>query len=106
MLVRGWALALSVWVSAGCRAPADSQVAAYPAGAGVGVPVAALVHRVASGETLYGIARAHGLSVATLRALNPDVEVRRLRAGQALRLPARDEEPRKKPLLRAIRGVD
>lgn len=48
---------------------------------------AAAVHRVAAGETLDGIARRYGVSVAALRRANPDVEPRRLQIGQRVRIP-------------------
>lgn len=69
-----------------------------PAGAGNGfaarfaaVPAADRVnfgeHRVASGETLYGIARKYRVSVAELGAANPHVEPRRMRPGALLVIP-------------------
>lgn len=45
-------------------------------------------HRVADGETLYGIARRYGVTTAQLRALNPDLVAGDLAAGTVLRLPA------------------
>ena len=45
------------------------------------------VHRVAGGETLDGIARRYGVSVAALRRANPEVEPRRLQIGQRVRIP-------------------
>lgn len=45
-------------------------------------------HRVTSGETMDGIARRYGLSVAELREANPAIEPRRLRIGQVLTIPA------------------
>ncbi len=44
-------------------------------------------HIVASGETLAGIARKQGISLASLQAANPGVNPRKLRAGQSLNLP-------------------
>lgn len=46
-------------------------------------------HRVKQGETLSHIARRHGVSVAALRSANGNVDPRRLRAGQTLRVPSR-----------------
>lgn len=45
-------------------------------------------HRVADGETLYGIARRYGVTTAQLRALNPDLVAGDLATGTVLRLPA------------------
>jgi membrane-bound lytic murein transglycosylase D len=44
-------------------------------------------HRVASGETLWGIARQYGLRVRELRDANPSVSPRRMRPGQTLLIP-------------------
>jgi peptidoglycan lytic transglycosylase D len=44
-------------------------------------------HRVRSGETLWSIARAHHTSVSALRAANPELEHRPLRAGDRLSIP-------------------
>jgi membrane-bound lytic murein transglycosylase D len=46
-------------------------------------------YRVRQGETLSHIARRHGVSVAALRSANGNVDPRRLRAGQTLRVPSR-----------------
>jgi membrane-bound lytic murein transglycosylase D len=63
-------------------------------------------HRVASGETLFGIARRYAVTTAQIRALNPDLG-ETLETGTVLRLPAgarapgqataptRDAEPRR-----------
>jgi LysM repeat protein len=48
----------------------------------------AATHRVRQGETLSHIARRHGVSVAALRSANGNVDPRRLRPGQTLRVPA------------------
>jgi LysM repeat protein len=44
-------------------------------------------HRVATGETFYGIALRYGLSFSQLQAANPGVEPNRIRIGQELRVP-------------------
>ena len=48
---------------------------------------AAQVHRIATGETLYGIARKYGLSVQLLQSANGITDPTRLRTGQALTIP-------------------
>jgi len=50
-------------------------------------------HRVASGETLFGIARKYGVTTAQLRALNPELVVGELATGTVLRLPAGARAP-------------
>ena len=45
-------------------------------------------HTVVSGETLAGIARKQGVSLAVLEAENPGVNPKKLKAGQVLNLPA------------------
>jgi membrane-bound lytic murein transglycosylase D len=45
-------------------------------------------HRVRSGETLSHIAQRYGVSVAALRSANGNVDPRRIRAGQTVRVPA------------------
>jgi membrane-bound lytic murein transglycosylase D len=44
-------------------------------------------HAVARGETLSGIARGYGVSVAVIHGANPELEPRRLRIGQQLVVP-------------------
>ncbi len=46
-------------------------------------------HVVRHGDTFYSIARAHGTTVAAIRAANPGVNPQRLRTGQVVKLPAR-----------------
>jgi LysM repeat protein len=50
-------------------------------------------HVVAQGDTLYGIARAAGVSVAQLTAANPGVAPTALQTGQKLRVPVAGAEP-------------
>ena len=45
---------------------------------------------VQSGDTLYGIARRQGCTVAEIEDLNPGVEARSLRVGMAIEVPARE----------------
>jgi D-alanyl-D-alanine carboxypeptidase/D-alanyl-D-alanine-endopeptidase (penicillin-binding protein 4) len=49
--------------------------------------VAARTHRVTTGDTLDGIARRYGTTVAELRELNPGLDPRRLSIGRAVNLP-------------------
>lgn len=54
-------------------------------------------HRVAAGETFFGIARRYGVTTAQLRALNPAVDWERLEVGTVLRLPAGARAPVQPP---------
>lgn len=49
----------------------------------------ARIHYVRRGETLARISREYGISLASLQTANPGIEPRRLRAGQALKVPGR-----------------
>lgn len=64
------------------EAATPTRTATRPAGAKGGV------HRVAAGETFFGIARRYGVSSDALAAANPAVEPGRLRTGHELRIPA------------------
>jgi LysM repeat protein len=50
------------------------------------------MHTVASGETLFGLARRYGVTTAQIRALNPDLG-ETLETGTVLRLPAGARTP-------------
>jgi membrane-bound lytic murein transglycosylase D len=72
------------------EAPRQSAVAATTAAAGgtaTAAGAAARTHRVRSGETLSHISTRYGVSVAALRSANGNIDPRRLRAGQSLRIP-------------------
>jgi membrane-bound lytic murein transglycosylase D len=58
-----------------------AQAAAAPA-------VTGRTHKVRRGETLGHLARRYGVSVAALRSANGDIDPRRVRAGQSLRIPS------------------
>lgn len=45
------------------------------------------LHLVQSGDTLYSIARRHGVSLNALRQANPGVDARKLKVGQRINLP-------------------
>jgi serine-type D-Ala-D-Ala carboxypeptidase/endopeptidase (penicillin-binding protein 4) len=64
--------------------PVESRVTPTPATAPT-----SRSHRVASGETLDGIARRYGTTVAELQRLNPGLQPRRLQIGQNVNLPPR-----------------
>jgi len=51
-------------------------------------PVPSEIHVMQQGETLYAIAKAHGITLASLVKANEDLDPRRLRPGQKIRLPA------------------
>jgi D-alanyl-D-alanine carboxypeptidase/D-alanyl-D-alanine-endopeptidase (penicillin-binding protein 4) len=66
----------------GAAPAAPAPAAPAPAG-----PVRPLWHTVARGETLGGIARQYGLTLAALQKANPGLSPRRIRPGLELRLP-------------------
>lgn len=92
---RGW----SVRIPAGRRVAFDSAFPALYRGARLAVsepasrPAAAAStaaagsHRVARGETLSHIAKRYGITVSTLRRANGNLDPRRLRVGQVVRVP-------------------
>jgi membrane-bound lytic murein transglycosylase D len=94
---RGW----SVRIPTGTRMAFDAsfpqlyraaRLEPAPALASVAGPTtrataAARTHRVRPGETLSHIARRYGVTVAALRSANGNVDPRRLRAGQTIRVP-------------------
>lgn len=59
----------------GYRQSLTAQTAPKPAAVGAAVPAASAgrYHTVAPGETLYGIARTYGLTLAGVMALNPQI---------------------------------
>jgi membrane-bound lytic murein transglycosylase D len=70
------------------RSDARGRAGATAAGSAAASTVAAGTHRVRSGETLGHIGRRYGVSVAALRSANGNIDPRRLRVGQTLRIPA------------------
>jgi murein DD-endopeptidase MepM/ murein hydrolase activator NlpD len=73
------------------RPPARAATAAAPSRR---VTAGAATHTVEAGDTLFGIARSYGTTVAALRELNPEVpESGNVRIGQRLRLPRAPEAP-------------
>jgi LysM repeat protein len=67
--------------TAGSTSAPGARTAAARASAG------SRTHRVRSGETLTHISRRYGVSVAAIRSANGNIDPRRLRAGQSLRIP-------------------
>lgn len=69
--------------------PAHASIAgpASAATASSSATSASRTHRVRSGETLSHIAQRYGVSVAALRSANGNVDPRRIRAGQNIRVP-------------------
>jgi membrane-bound lytic murein transglycosylase D len=53
------------------------------------VAAASATHKVKRGETLTHIAKRYGVSVATLRSANNNLDPRRLRVGQTVKVPGR-----------------
>lgn len=66
----------------GTRSPATARAPAT-----ANTPATARKHVVQSGETLTSIAQRYGVRLEALRAANPGVNERRIRAGQAINLP-------------------
>ncbi|MFP3089810.1 M23 family metallopeptidase [Treponema sp. TIM-1] len=58
-----------------------------PGGFQISAPTAFKEHRVARGETFYGIARTYGITLQTLRDANKITENYMLKAGDLLRIP-------------------
>jgi membrane-bound lytic murein transglycosylase D len=69
------------------RQPAAARSASAP-DARTAAAAGTRTHRVRAGETLTHISRRYGVSVAAIRGANGNIDPRRLRAGQALRIPA------------------
>lgn len=76
---------------AGARAPAFSSASPSPPAPVQPGPAPASpssrTHRVATGETFFGIARRYGATYSELLSANPGVDPQVIRAGQLLRLP-------------------
>jgi len=79
---------------------AATPTAAVPPSAAAAVPAAspppataAGTHTIRQGETFFGIARQHGVSMESLIAANPQVKPSALRPGQEIRLPNRPAAP-------------
>jgi membrane-bound lytic murein transglycosylase D len=68
--------------------PRQAGVAAVSAATASGGSAAVRSHRVRRGETLTHIGRQYGVTVAALRSANGNIDPRRVRAGQSLRIPA------------------
>jgi membrane-bound lytic murein transglycosylase D len=101
---RGWAVRIpegsriafdaefpALYRTARLSAPeAPRQAAVAPVASATRAPASttARTHRVRSGETMDQIARRYGVSVAAVRGANSSVDPRRMRVGQALRIPA------------------
>jgi LysM repeat protein len=69
---------LTIPAGTGTSAPSETSSTARPA---------TRTHRVASGETLDGIARRYGVTVSALQSVNGNVQPRRLQIGQTLVIP-------------------
>ncbi|MEM7166794.1 MAG: LysM domain-containing protein [Planctomycetota bacterium] len=89
----------ATWSSAPPQKPVRVRSSDEPVAPGtdIGLHVAEPgLHFVARGDTLYGVARRYGTTVAHLRRLNPGLSASTLRVGEGLVLPAG------KPRMRAI----
>jgi membrane-bound lytic murein transglycosylase D len=69
------------------EAPRQAAIASVGGSARASSGAAVRTHRVRTGETLSHIGRRYGVSVAALRSANGNVDPRRVRAGQTLRIP-------------------
>jgi D-alanyl-D-alanine carboxypeptidase len=67
--------------------PAAAPKPAAPAPAAAAEPAPARTYTIRSGDTLDAIARRNNTTVAALQQANPNVDPRRLRPGQTIRLP-------------------
>lgn len=61
--------------------------ALMPAPVPAGPPPAAKTHTVARGDTFYGIAKEHGVSMKDIQDANPGVDPKKLKVGQKLTVP-------------------
>jgi LysM repeat protein len=68
--------------------PAESERTVSPAAA-TAIATTPATHQVVSGDTLSSIGRAHGFSLANMKAANPGINHDRLRIGQTINLPRR-----------------
>lgn len=82
---------------AAARPPADSRAAPSPAEPIQPRPTPASpssrTHRVAAGETFFGIARRYAATYSELLSVNPGVDPQVIRPGQLLRLPPEAAAP-------------
>lgn len=69
------------------RSSAQSEVRMASSGDRRPRPSPAVTHTVRRGETLIGIGRRYGFSLAEMKAANPGIDHDRLRVGQVIRLP-------------------
>ena len=72
-----------------------------PATPPAGIETASNEHQVERGDTLFGVARRYGLTVAQLVDANPDLDGG-LKVGQTLRLPLADKPAAKPPTIQHV----
>ena len=65
-------------------------------------PVHSSIHKVRRGETAARIARQHGLTLAGLAAINPDLDLERLQAGTPVRIAGRAPRAAIRPVRRDL----
>lgn len=75
-------------------APAPSQLQSATMPPQVSTPQQYIKYTVQAGDTMAGIAKKHGVSLNSLFAANPGVDPRRIKIGQVINVPVKQETQR------------